>query len=86
MRAGGAVGRREWWEKKDWERFEIPMGREIWFQNTVVSEFPESQKLMLCNSSEGGGKEGGGEKEGVCSSIEKRPASETWKQLVANGD
>lgn len=41
------------------------MGREIWFQNRVVSEFPGCQKFVLCNSSEGGGKEGIGEKEFV---------------------
>lgn len=38
------------------ERFEIPAGREIWFQNRVVSQFSESQKFVLCN--EGGGREG----------------------------
>lgn len=46
---------------RDWECFEIPMGREIWFQNRIVSEFSESQKFVLCNSSEGGGREGIGE-------------------------
>lgn len=38
------------------------MGRETWFQNRVVSEFSESQKFVLCDSSEGGGREGIGEK------------------------
>lgn len=34
-----------------WECFEIPMGREIRFQNRVVFvkfQFSESQKLVLC--------------------------------------
>lgn len=31
-----------------WECFEIPMGREIRFQNRVVSQFSESQKFVLC--------------------------------------
>lgn len=59
------------------ECFEIPMGREIWFQNRVVSQFSESQKFVLCNSSEGGGREGArergnkGEGEEVCSKMER---------------
>lgn len=37
------------------ECFEIPAGREdLGFQNTVVSQFLESQKFVLCNSSEVG--------------------------------
>lgn len=45
------------------------MGREIWLQNRVVSEFSESQKCVLCNSREGGG-ERGNRGEGVCSKTE----------------
>lgn len=48
-----------------WECFEIPTGREIWFQNRVVSQFSESQKFVLCNSSKGGGREGIGERGGL---------------------
>lgn len=41
----GADGGR--WRQRDWKCFEIPMGREIWFQNRVVSEFSESQKFCV---------------------------------------
>lgn len=69
------------------ECFEIPAGREDFgFQNRVVSQFLESQKFVLCNSSEvgvrggegGGGGRGGGEGmgggrwEGFCSKNGKR--------------
>ncbi len=62
------------------------MGKEIWFQNRVVSDFfLKVRNTVLCNSSKGGGREGTGE-EGVRSKMEKRLGSEIWKaqQLLYN--
>lgn len=59
MRGGGRIQKYE-------VCFEIPAGREDFgFQNRVVSQFLESQKFVLCNSSEVGVRGGGGGGEGI---------------------
>lgn len=79
-------GRKGVWVQKYGECFEIPAGREDFgFQNRVVSQFLESQKFVLCNSSEGGVRGGEGGKRGRGGGGEGIGGREVGGVLFQNG-